>query len=231
MHYSKRYMTGSSPASSTAVKDRHSLWHKRVWVSDGSGLRYSHRAAAHNRRLSNSCLKGCVMSCSMSFSLLVTRLLYSVSRLLCPAHHTTCLPDYLVQHFFVSFLVCLFVSEQLRIHSGSSPPNLTSDFRTPQLKPRRGHGRSAPTNTLQARIQWGEALGAQTLPQLAPEIFFQTFVIWRMKETWGPQTRFYGRFYGSQSGIKLWYGLSINPVPIYTSVVWYGAWLALAWKA
>ena len=32
-------------------------------------------------RLSNSCLKGCVMSCSISFSLLVTRLSYSVSRL------------------------------------------------------------------------------------------------------------------------------------------------------
>ena len=28
------------------------------------------------------------------------------------------------------------------------------------------------------------------------------------------------RFYGSQPGIKLWYGLSINPVPIYTSLVW-----------
>ena len=42
---------------------------------------------------------------------------------------------------------------------------------------------------------------------------------------------FWNNFYGSQSGIKLWYGLSINPVPIYTCVVWYVAWLDLAWKA
>ena len=56
-------------------------------------------------RLSNSCLKGCVMSFSMSFSLFNSHssIVQCVEIVRGPALHTTCLPDYLVQHLCVSF--------------------------------------------------------------------------------------------------------------------------------